>query len=88
MSFLGTQTTFTGIPSLLLSSLNQVEDQNVQTALYQIQNWANSVGLVSGVTGAGTAGLGTNCPAATPTHPTTWTKVSMGGSAAYIPVWV
>lgn len=41
-SYLGTQTNLTGIPSLLLSGLQNVQDPVVQTALYQIQNWANS----------------------------------------------
>lgn len=41
-NYLGTQTNLTGIPSLLLSGLQSVEDSTVQTALYQIQNWANS----------------------------------------------
>ena len=41
-NYLGTATGNTGIPSLLLSSLQQVTDKNVYNALYQIQNWANS----------------------------------------------
>jgi len=41
-NYLGTQTNLTGIPSLLLSGLQNVQDKTVQTALYQIQNWANS----------------------------------------------
>ncbi len=41
-NYLGTQSNLTGIPSLLLSGLQNVGDQTVQTALYQIQNWANS----------------------------------------------
>jgi hypothetical protein len=84
---LGTAQGLTGIPSLLISDLQQIEDQNVQRALYQVQNWANSLGLVNGKTGGGTASLGTNCPAATPGHPATWTIVSLNGVAAYIPVW-
>jgi hypothetical protein len=86
-SLLGTSITFNGIPSLLLSGLQQVEDQTVQTALYQIQNWANSVGAVNGTTGSGTASLGTNSPATNLSAPTTWTKVSLAGVPAYIPVW-
>lgn len=41
-NYLGTATGNTGIPSLLLSSLQQVPDDNTQKALYQVQNWANS----------------------------------------------
>lgn len=84
---LGTATGLTGIPTLLLSTLGQVQDPQVQRALYQIQNWANSVGLVNGVTGAGSAALGANCPATTPAAPATWTTVSLNGTPAYIPVW-
>jgi len=88
VSNLGTSTGLTGLPGLLLSGLQQIEDPTVQTALYQIQNWANSVGLVNGVTGAGTASLGGNCPATTLSAPKTWTTVSVAGVKAYIPVWV
>jgi hypothetical protein len=84
---LGTATGLTGIPTLLLSNLGQIEDPEVQRALYQIQNWANSVGLVNGKTGSGSAVLGANFPGATPAHPATWTTVSLNGVAAYIPVW-
>jgi hypothetical protein len=41
-NYLGTATGNTGIPSLLVSSLQTVTDPDVKTALYQIQNWANS----------------------------------------------
>jgi hypothetical protein len=41
-NYTGTQSNLTGIPSLLISSLQQVKDPVVQTALYQIQQWANS----------------------------------------------
>lgn len=41
-NYTGTATNLTGIPSLLISGLQQVEDPIVQTALYQIQQWANS----------------------------------------------
>lgn len=87
-SSLGNQTGLTGIPSLLLQGLQKVEDDTVKTALYQIQNWANSVGAVNGVTGAGSATLGGNCPALVPGSPNIWTTVSIGGVKAYIPVWV
>lgn len=82
----GTATGLTGIPSLLLSTLQQVEDPQVRRALYQVQQWANSVGLVNGTTGSKTATLGTNYPGAT-TTPATWTNVSLNGVRAYIPVW-
>lgn len=85
-SYTGTTTGLSGIPSLLLSGLQQIQDPQVQTALYQIQQWANSVGLVNGITGTATATLGTNYPGVT-TTPTTWTTVSYGGTTAYIPVW-
>ena len=39
---LGTKTNLTGIPSLLISGLQQIPDPTTQTALYQVQNWANS----------------------------------------------
>lgn len=38
--------------------------------------------------GAGSAALGANCPATTPTAPFAWTKVTtMDGSTGYVPVW-
>lgn len=83
---LGTSTGLTGIPTLLLQGLQNISDPQTRTALYQIQNWANSVGLVNGTTGAKTATLGTNYPGAT-TTPATWTTVSLNGVQAYIPVW-
>jgi hypothetical protein len=83
---LGTTQTLTGIPSLLLSGLQEVQDPVVRTALYQVQNYANSIGLVSGTTGSLTATLGTHFPGTT-TTPATWAKVSLNGTAAYIPVW-
>jgi len=85
-AYTGTSTGLTGIPSLLLSSLQAVQDPQVKTALYQVQQWANSVGLVNGKTGGGTATLGTNYPGTTAT-PATWTTVSLNGVTAYIPVW-
>jgi hypothetical protein len=85
-AYTGTSTGLTGIPTLLLSSLAQVEDPAAKTALYQVQQWANSVGLVNGNTGSKTATLGTNYPGVT-TTPATWTTVSLKGVAAYIPVW-
>ena len=48
-SYLGTKNNLTGIPSLLISSLQQVQDPVVQTALYQIQNWANSFSALPSV---------------------------------------
>jgi hypothetical protein len=87
-SYTGTSTGLTGIPSLLLSGLQNVQDSTVQTALYQIQQWANSVGLVNGSTGTGSAALGGNCPADFPSSPNLWTTVSVNGTRAYIPVWV
>jgi hypothetical protein len=85
--YLGTATGLTGIPSLLLSTLQQVQDPEVQRALYQIQNWANSLGQVQGIVGTGSASLGANCPATVPSAPSTWTNVSLNGVPAYIPVW-
>lgn len=41
-NYLGTYTGLTGIPSLLISSLQQISDPAVYKALYQIQCWANS----------------------------------------------
>jgi hypothetical protein len=39
-------------------------------------------------TGAGSASLGANCPAVTPTAPYTWIQVKTAdGSTAYIPAW-
>ena len=86
-AYLGTKTGLSGIPSLLISTLQQVQDPQVQRALYEIQNWANSVGAVNGTTGAGTASLGANSPATNLSAPTTWTTVSINGTPAYIPVW-
>jgi hypothetical protein len=85
-AYLGTSTGLTGIPNLLISDLAGVQDQKVQRALYQIQNWANSLGAVNGTTGAKTATLGTNYPGTT-TTPAIWTTVSLNGVQAYIPVW-
>ena len=85
--YLGTATGLTGIPTLLISSLGQVEDPATQRALYQIQNWANSNGQIAGETGGGSAALGANCPATTPAHPAVWTTVNYNGTTAYIPVW-
>ena len=85
--YLGGPSGLTGIPTLLISSLQAVQDPATKTALYQIQNWANSNGQVSGSTGAGSAALGANCPATNLAAPTTWTPVSYNGTPAYIPVW-
>jgi hypothetical protein len=41
-NYTGSATNLTGIPTLLISGLQQVTDPIVQTALYQIQQWANS----------------------------------------------
>lgn len=39
-------------------------------------------------TGTGSAAMGANCPAVTPTAPYAWAKVTtMDGSAGYVPVW-
>ncbi len=39
-------------------------------------------------TGAGSASLGANCPATTPTAPYTWIQVKTAdGSTASVPVW-
>ena len=84
--YLGSAQGLTAIPSLLLQGLQQVQDPVVKTALYQIQNYANSIGIVSGTTGSSTATLGTNYPGVTLT-PATWTTVSLNGVKAYIPVW-
>ena len=86
---LGSRQGFTGIPSLLLSDLQRVHDPVVQRALYQIQNFCNSVGnLPEGVTsGSGTATLGTSFPGFF-TIPTFWTPLAYKGNTAYIPVWV
>jgi len=63
-NYLGTKTGNTGIPSLLISSLQQVKDPEIQTALYQIQNWANSFHtlLQSSPPGVTLAGSWTNQP--------------------------
>jgi hypothetical protein len=88
-SFLGCAQTLTAIPSLLISDLQRVQDPVVQRALLQIQDHANSIAMVSGVTGTGTAAFGTgNCPAVFPNNPTTWVKVCHQGNMGYIPVWV
>lgn len=41
-NYTGTQSNLTGIPSALPSSLQQIQDPNAQTAIYQLQQWANS----------------------------------------------
>ncbi len=42
----------------------------------------------SGTTGAGSAALGANCPAGTPTAPYTWLEViASDGTTVYIPAW-
>jgi hypothetical protein len=55
IQYLGTATGNTGIPSLLISSLNKVSDPNVYQALYQIQNWANSFKSLGSTIGQGGA---------------------------------
>lgn len=40
--YLGSANGLTGIPSALPSSLAQIQDPNVQKAIYQLQNWSNS----------------------------------------------
>ena len=47
-----------------------------------------SQALGLGSTGAGSASLGANCPAVTPTAPNTWKKVVLDdGAVGYVPVW-
>ena len=84
---LGSKQGLTGIPSLLLSTLGTIKDKDTQRALYQIQNWANSLGLVNGETGGGSAALGANFPGANASAPTLWTTVTVNGVLGYIPVW-
>jgi hypothetical protein len=87
-SYLGTNTGLAGIPSLLISSLQQVDDPIVRTALYQIQNWCNSVGVVKGITGGNTAGFGVNnSPAIFAGSVAEWLPVTLHGNRAYIPCW-
>jgi hypothetical protein len=85
-SYLGTKQTIAGLPSLLLSDLDRVQDPVVKRALYQIQNYSNSIGAVSGSTGSGTATLGTAYPGVF-TVPQFWMQVSHNGLPAWIPVW-
>jgi hypothetical protein len=63
-NYLGTKTGNTGIPSLLISTLQKVKDPHIQTALYQIQNWANSFHQLVGAATPGStlAGSWTNQP--------------------------
>ena len=60
------------------------------TAAYQIttgNTWQNLLNA-NEATGAGTATLGTNCPAVTPTSPYTWIKmISSDGSTVYVPAF-
>ena len=74
-NYLGTQTNLTGIPSLLISTLQQIEDPNIQKALYQIQNWANSFfpwnyGIASGTSDYTTGGVTVTFANAFPQTPT------------------
>jgi hypothetical protein len=88
-TYIGTGDTFTGIPTLLMPDLNQVQDQAVKTCLYQIQNYANSIGQVHGTIGTATAGFGVNnCPAIFAGSVNFWCQVSYHGQKAWIPVWV
>jgi hypothetical protein len=87
-STLGTKSGLSGIPSLLISDLASVKDPVVQRALYQVQNFANSIGsITAGALGAKTATLGTQYPGDF-TIPVTWTQVSWKGTRAWMPVWV
>lgn len=58
--YIGTATGNTGIPTLLISSLNKIKDKDpdIHTALYQIQNWANSFHTLLNVLGVGPAYVG------------------------------
>ena len=88
VSLLGCSQTLTGIPSLLISDLGRVQDPVVARALLQIQNFANSIGMLpTGATGSGTANLGTGYPGIYPA-PIFWAMTCHGGDRAYIPVWV
>jgi hypothetical protein len=83
--YLGTKTGNTGIPSLLISSLQQVKDPEIQTALYQIQNWANSFHtlLQSSPPGVTLAGSWTNQPLIM-TAGTLVATTGTGGSAGQV----
>jgi hypothetical protein len=62
-NYLGTATGNTGIPSLLISSLQQVKDTQIRTALLEIQNWANSFFPLVRVGGQGGSIIGNDVPA-------------------------
>lgn len=50
---------------------------------------SNKITFNSGLTGGGTALLGTNCPADTVNAPATWLSVkTVSGSVVYIPAWM
>jgi hypothetical protein len=70
-NYLGTATGNTGIPTLLISTLQQVTDPNVQKALYQIQNWANSFVPLAKVPAVGTPLAGS--------FPTSYSPSVIGG---------
>ena len=45
-------------------------------------------GITNSTTGAGTASLGTNCPAATPSAPYTWLQMTASdGTIVVVPAW-
>jgi hypothetical protein len=86
---LGTKTNLTGIPSLLISTLQQVTDQNIQKALYQIQNWANSFfpwnyGGISGSYTTGGFAFNFPSPYSTSLFSIVVTPASSGASQAQI----
>jgi hypothetical protein len=87
-TYIGGAETFTGIPTLILSDLPRVQDDAVRTCLYEIRNYANSIGQVSGVTtGTATPTLGSNFPGIF-SIPAFWCQLSYHGNKAWIPVWV
>ncbi|HZQ53326.1 MAG TPA: hypothetical protein VFB14_14075 [Bryobacteraceae bacterium] len=49
---------------------------------------ATSLRIAQNFTGSGSAALGANCPAATPSAPYTWIKMTANdGSTVYVPAW-
>jgi hypothetical protein len=49
---------------------------------------ATSLKITNNQTGSGSAALGANCPAATPSAPYTWIKMTANdGSTVYVPAW-
>ena len=73
-TYLGTTQALTSIPSLLISDLARVQDPVVRRALYQIQNFANSIGEVQNSGGTHSA-------------VSAWVRVSYNGAPAYIPAY-